>query len=146
LPLIEGTAKAKKVSYGSNFQTTVVSQVKTAKTEGVTLPNGTKVFPHEVWFVTSTPFPSNKRLLVADTLKKLESENIKFIAGEELCQLLIETMPDLVTKLFAFTNSNVLSIISDFSKHADGVAFNLDPRKKPRTSTSLQHQQFPVKF
>jgi hypothetical protein len=122
--------KANNVSYGSQFQTKVVAPAELAKKEGVTLQNGTQIFPNEVWFITSTPFPSSKRILVADTLKELERKNIKFIPGEELCQLIIEKMPNLATQLLEYNNNNIISIISEFSKHSDGIAFNLDPQKK----------------
>src|ERR1041384_2667314 len=44
--------KAVKISYGASFAE-VKQTSELAKTTGVTLENGQKCFPHEVWFLTS---------------------------------------------------------------------------------------------
>jgi hypothetical protein len=74
--------KADKVSYGAKFQEIVVSPTLAAKKEGVTLENGAKSIPNEVWFMTSAPFPEQSRRQISGTLKDLYRKNIKFIPGE----------------------------------------------------------------
>lgn len=123
-------AKANKVTYGAQFNGIVTNPAQMAKTEGVVLANGQKVHPNEVWFVTSSPFPANKRVIVADTLKKLEQDNIKFIPGEEFTELVFKHLRDIARKLLAYSDGNIIEIISEFSQHSDGIAFNLPQTRK----------------
>jgi hypothetical protein len=120
--------KARPLSYGAKFHEVVgVSQL--AKNEGVTLQNGSKCLPDEVWYITSHPFPEPYRRQVSDSLIELSRKNIKIIAGEEIASLLIDTLPDLAYKIMEVESSEIKAIISRLSIHSEGRAFDL-PKDK----------------
>lgn len=115
--------KADKVSYGAPFIGQVSDPCKLAKNEGVTLESGEKVIPNEVWFITTSHFSEPQRKQVAGTLSKLEAENIKFIAGDELCNLAIQHIEEKVKNLCAYTNETA-SLIQQFTRYPEGVLFD----------------------
>lgn len=118
--------KADKVTYGSKFQEIVVSPTLTAKKEGVTLDDGSKSIPNEVWFITSASFPEQNRRQVSDTLIDLAKNNIKFIAGEELSDLVQNSIPKVATKICKYANKEIIDLISALSKNSDGIAFEMN--------------------
>lgn len=118
--------KANKVTYGAQFQGLVVNPSNMAKTQGVTTDNGCHCIPNEVWYITSSPFPEQERRQVAETLQNLERNNIKFIAGEELCDILTKNLPDLTKKLCKYANKEIVNLISILSRHTEGLAFEMD--------------------
>lgn len=118
--------KANKVTYGAQFQGIVVNPSKMAKMEGVTTENGTQCIPHEIWYITSSPFPEQERRQISGTLKDLEKNNIKFIAGEELCDIVSDNLPVLAQELCKYANKEVVDLISFLSKHTEGIAFEMD--------------------
>jgi DNA polymerase III delta prime subunit len=119
-------AKANKVTYGAQFQGIVANPSITAKTEGVTIENGNQCIPHEVWFITPSPFPEQERRQVAHTLRDLEKNNIKFIAGEELCDIITQNLPKLTKELCKYTNEEVVNLITILKRHSEGAAFEMD--------------------
>ena len=118
--------KADKVTYGAQFHRIVVSPTKMAKMEGVTLENGNKCAPNEVWFITSAPFPEQQRRQVSETLNDLEKNNIKFIAGEELSNLIIKTIPDIAKKICRYADKEIVDFMSLLSMNNDGIAFEMN--------------------
>lgn len=118
--------KANKITYGAQFQGIVVNPSKMAKTEGVTIENGTSCIPNEIWYITSSPFPEQERRQISETLKDLERNNIKFIAGEELSELLTLNLPDLAKELCKYANKEIVNLISILSRHTEGIAFEMD--------------------
>ncbi len=118
--------KADKVTYGAQFQGIVVNPTKMAKMEGVTLENGNKCIPNEVWFITSTPFPEQQRRQISETLNDLERNNIKFIAGEELSSLISSSLPELAKSICKYADKEVVDLISALSRHSDGSAFEMN--------------------
>lgn len=118
--------KANKVSYGAQFQGIVVNPTRMAKVEGVTTENGSKSIPNEIWFITSTPFPEQQRRQVSETLKDLEKNGIKFIPGEELCDLITDNLPDLANELCKYSDKEIVNFLSDLSRHKEGIAFEMD--------------------
>lgn len=115
--------KADKISYGSPFISQVADPCKLAKNEGVILENGDKVKPNEVWFITTSHFSEPQRKQVSGTISKLEGENIKFIAGDELCNLAIQHIEEEVKRLCDYTNETA-SLINQFTSYPEGVLFD----------------------
>jgi hypothetical protein len=115
--------KADKISYGSPFISQVADPCKLAKNEGVILENGDKVKPNEVWFITTSHFSEPQRKQVSATISKLEEENIKFIAGDELCNLAIQYIEDDVKRLCDYTNETAL-LVDQFRRYPEGVLFD----------------------
>lgn len=115
--------KADKISYGSPFISQVADPCKLAKNEGIILEGGDKVKPNEVWFITTSHFSEPQRKQVSGTISKLEEQNIKFIAGDELCNLAIQHIEKEVKRLCDYTNETA-SLIEQFTKYPEGVLFD----------------------
>ena len=120
--------KAKQISYGASFGK-VQETTKLAKEVGVTIENGSRCLPHEVWFITSYPFPEQCRRQVAECIQALEKNNIKFISGEELCKLLIEKLPEVATKYSKYSSTEIVNLISSLLMHKEGRAFGFSNDK-----------------
>jgi len=125
--------KARRISHGAASFGEVAAVAITAKTEGVTRENGERCIPNEVWFVTSHAFPEQKRRQVADTLQQLQRQNIKFIAGEELCAILRDQLPDLAATLLTKCSVEIMHFVSSLSKHHEGRAFGLSLDREVNT-------------
>jgi hypothetical protein len=121
--------KAVSLSYGSRFISLVVNPCELAKTEGVTLFDGTKVFPNEVWCISSSAFSASNRRQVSDNLERLSRQNIKLIAGEELCELISEHIPEVKYKYLSIKSDEIQAIIEKLSKHYEGRAFDISVDK-----------------
>lgn len=123
-------AKSRHISYGKDFQQYVVSQTTLAKREGVTLENGNKTTPHEVWFLNTYPFPETNRRQVADSLKELDRQSIKFIAGDELGELLYSKFPSIVASLLVESQRELDEYARKLNNHKESRAFNLAEDRK----------------
>lgn len=117
--------KAIRISYGAMSFMSLINVGKLAKTEGVTNVDGNKIIPHEVWLISSKPFPANERKQVADTIKELSQNGIKIIALDELINIIMAHMPDVAARFAKHTDVSVTNIISAFSKHNESRAFGL---------------------
>lgn len=117
--------KARPISHGANSIGQVAHVATVAKTQGVTMQNGETCFPNEVWFLTSFPFPEQKRRQVSDTLATLDRRSIKFISGEELSSLLRDRLPELASALVKHTHPNLIDFVSRLSKHRESRVFGL---------------------
>jgi hypothetical protein len=96
-----------------------------ARDKGVTLLNGNTVRPHEIWIISSKPFPEQDRRQVDSILRDMTCENIKIIAADELCQLLVEKLPRLAAKFSQFVDVRAADLIGFLSKHRESRAFGL---------------------
>lgn len=122
-------AKAVAIPTGAEFAA-LAATLGQARTEGVTTETGVRVFPHEVWLVSSQPFPEQRRRQVADSIQKLERESIKLVAGEELCALLAEHLHDEVASLISAPDPALISIIASLDIHGEARAFGLAHEKR----------------
>lgn len=117
--------KAIKISYGARAFMALVNVCKLAKTEGVTNVEGIKIFPHEVWLISSKPFPAQERKQVEETIAELAKNNIKIIALDELVNLIMQYLPDIASKYTKHSDTSVTSIISILSRNNESRAFGL---------------------
>ena len=117
--------KARPISYGAREIGEVQQVSTTAKLQGVTSEDGRVCIPHEVWYLTSHPFPETSRRQVANILQDLELKNIKFIGGEEFSTLVREKIPKITSALIANVHPHLVDFLSVLSKHTDGRAFGL---------------------
>jgi hypothetical protein len=117
--------KARPISHGASDFGQLASVATLAKTEGVTLEDGSACIPSEVWYVTSHPFPEQKRRQVSGTLQELDRKNIKFVSGGEIAALIRKRCPELAAALLRHAGSHVISFINGLSKHQEGRAFGL---------------------
>jgi energy-coupling factor transporter ATP-binding protein EcfA2 len=112
-----------KISYGAESIGRLKNVATVAKDEGVILSNGSKVYPNEVWILSSKPFTDKDRRQVKGILTDLDRKNIKIIALDELIKLLVEHAPDLLTIYSKFNDVNIANLIAKFSIHHESRAF-----------------------
>jgi len=115
--------KAKQISYAAAAFGKITSTARTAKEVGVVTETGQTCYPHEVWFITSHPFPEQKRRQVAGSIEALERDNIKFVSGEEICKLMMEHLPDIAAGVSKCYSPEIMVLISSLFKHREGRAF-----------------------
>ncbi|MCP4763562.1 MAG: AAA family ATPase [archaeon] len=122
--------KAIKISYGASSFGEIKNTAIVAKDTGVALEDGSKVFPNEVWVISSYEFPENKRRQVEDSIAELSRTNIKIISSEELTKLIIDFLPKIATHYSQFSDKNIADYISELSVHKESRAFNLNFDRK----------------
>ncbi len=122
--------KSDKISYSATKFGLLKAQAMTAKESGVVLENGTKVFPNEVWIVSSKSFVEPDRRQVEDILVSLEKNNIKIIALDELAKLVIKKIPDVARKYSKIGNEEASRLISELSTHTESRAFGFSLDKE----------------
>lgn|GEM_PF-3348750 len=101
----------------------VIDAARAAKTTGVHRENGAVCLPDEVWLITSHAWDHDDRQQASQSLQELTRENIKIIANEELCGLLIDNLPKIASQLSRYSSAEVVGLISALSKHSEGRAF-----------------------
>ena len=101
----------------------LLAAARTAKRSGVPRENGAVCLPDEVWVVTCHSWEHQDRQLVSHALKELTRENIKLVAGRELCGLLMDHLPKIASQLSKYSSAEVVGLISALSKHSEGRAF-----------------------
>ena len=115
--------KARPISHGAKDFGDLASVATLARTEGVTLDNGTLCIPNEVWYVTSYPFAEHKRRQVSGSLQSLDRNGIKFVCGDELSELIRMTLPEVAAGLLKHSGTKAINFINRLSKHSEGRAF-----------------------
>jgi energy-coupling factor transporter ATP-binding protein EcfA2 len=118
-------AKSKKISFGAAAFGALVNVATVAKNEGVTLENGQKVKPDELWYVSSQPFPEQNRKQVADIIRGLQEKNIKIIGGDELTSIFIKELPDLATELSKPGDHSAIRTVTTLLANPEAKAFGL---------------------
>lgn len=117
--------KTTRIPYGAAAFGLIRAALEAARTEGVTLENGTRVKPHEAWLISSSPFPEQSRFHLADQLKLMEDRGIKVIGGEELTRLVQEHIPDALEAMHGDDPPPVQQAIRLLLENPDTRAFGL---------------------
>ncbi|MFO1457813.1 MAG: NACHT domain-containing protein [Verrucomicrobiota bacterium] len=123
-------AKSAKVSFGAEkfgglYQTALI-----ARKQGITTESGQKLIPHEVWLMVPFPFPENERRQVADVLSEMERESIKLIAGDELCCLIAEKIPEAASQYLSEDGNRTAALAAKLGLHSESRAFGLSADRK----------------
>jgi len=114
--------KAIKISYGAAKFKSITDSAITAKDQGVITQSGNKVFPNEVWLISSKTFVDSERRQVSDSIENLEKKNIKIIALDELCNLLKEKAPHIIKTLSIVSNNSIEKLMT----HKESRVFKFD--------------------
>jgi hypothetical protein len=117
--------KASRISYAAKNFGQLFSIASVARDAGVTVQDGNTILPHEVWIISSKSFAEQERRQVDSILKKMTQNNIKIIALDELCGLLIEHLPRLAARLSQYVDTKAADLITLFSRHRESRAFGL---------------------
>lgn len=117
--------KVTAVSFAAGEFQKLVDTARAAKEIEVSSPNGRKSPVGRVWVVNSQPFPEHKRRQVLEMIEGIERTNIKFIAGDELCSMLIERTPGLAASILKARTPDAMNVTRLLAMHHEAAAFGL---------------------
>jgi TIR domain/NACHT domain len=100
-----------------------LNRVELSRKSGVIKENQQRVFPDEIWLITSRTSSAQIERRMAQRVQGLSRKNIKVVFVDELSKLLMEHLPDIASWLSEYSSPEIIKLISSLSKHNEARAF-----------------------